>query len=95
MYLITEIAKLSEINVETIRYYERRELIGKPIKVNNKKLYSEDDLKRIEAIKKLQFVGFSLVEIKMFLDDKENNCLKLKELIEQKLKILNKYNEYF
>ena len=65
---IGKIAKLTEINVETIRFYQREKLIEVPKFVESKvRYYSAEHVEKIEFIKRAQKVGFSLNEIKEIL----------------------------
>lgn len=65
---IGEIAKKAMVNIQTIRYYERRNIL-KPaeIKESGYRLYSEDGVKTLRFIKHAQELGFSLDEIKELL----------------------------
>jgi Hg(II)-responsive transcriptional regulator len=59
-----EIAKRSGVNIETIRYYERRGLLPKPMRsVSGYRLFSTDDVRRVRFIKRAQELGFLLDEI--------------------------------
>ena len=62
-YKIGEIAKLAEVNIETIRFYERKELI-KPLErlESGYRIFSEDTVKRIRFIKSAKQLGFTLKE---------------------------------
>lgn len=65
---IGQLAKQGGVHVETIRYYERRGLIGKPPRtVSNYRTYTPDNLHRVKFIKHAQGLGFSLKEIKELL----------------------------
>jgi MerR family copper efflux transcriptional regulator len=65
---IGELAKQSNVHVETVRYYERRGLIPKPPRtVSNYRIYSSENLRRVKFIKQAQQLGFSLKEIKELL----------------------------
>ena len=56
------------VNVETLRYYERRGLIPRPQRtVSNYRIYSEATVRRIRFIKHAQDIGFTLAEIKELL----------------------------
>lgn len=59
-----EIAKRGGVNIETIRYYERRGLLPKPQRsASGYRLFSVDDARRVRFIKRAQELGFSLDEI--------------------------------
>lgn len=61
---IGQLAKQSEVNIETIRYYERRNLIPEPPRLSSGyRQYSPDYVTRIRFIKHAQKLGFSLTEI--------------------------------
>ncbi|RBW48043.1 hypothetical protein DS885_00065 [Psychromonas sp. B3M02] len=61
------LAKAANVGVEKIRYYQRKAIIEQPKKVNGFRHYSNEDIRVIRLVKKLQGVGFSLDEIKEFL----------------------------
>ena len=61
---IGQLAKKANVNLETIRYYERRGLIpGPPRNKSGHREYSLEAVKRTEFIKRCQALGFSLKEI--------------------------------
>ena len=63
-----EVATEAGVNIETLRYYERRGLVPKPPRsVSNYRLYSEDTVRRVCFVKRAQELGFSLKEIKELL----------------------------
>lgn len=65
---IGQLAKQTNVHVETLRYYERRGLISKPPRtVSNYRVYSPEILRRVKFIKQAQELGFSLEEIKRLL----------------------------
>lgn len=65
---IGKIAKASGVNIDTIRYYERRDLI-KPAQrsPSGYRLYSADSIRRVRFIKRAQGLGFTLTEIAQLL----------------------------
>jgi len=67
-FTISEVARQANVNIETLRYYERRGLIPKPHRtVSNYRIYSKENLQRVKFIKHAQTLGFSLSEIKRLL----------------------------
>lgn len=81
---IGQLAKISNINVETIRYYESLKLISKPkSKQNGYRIYTNDYVSRINYIKKAKELGFTLKEIREVL--KFDDCVDLYELTNRKL----------
>ena len=64
MLTIGKLAKKVNVNIETIRYYERRGLIPKPRRrESGYREYSDETTKRILFIKRAKDLGFSLNEI--------------------------------
>jgi len=60
-YTISKLAKGAGVNVETVRYYQRRGLIEEPTRVDNGfRAYDERHLQRLLFIKRVQELGFSL-----------------------------------
>lgn len=65
---IGDVAKLADVHIETLRYYERRGLVARPPRsMANYRLYSEDAVRRVRFIKHAQELGFSLKEIQELL----------------------------
>jgi hypothetical protein len=65
---IGEVARRARVHVETLRYYERRGLLVKPLRSqSNYRLYADDALRRVRFVKAAQALGFSLKEIKELL----------------------------
>jgi MerR family mercuric resistance operon transcriptional regulator len=64
-----QLAALSGVKLETIRYYEKRGILPVPARSrSNYRLYSEDSAKRLQFIKRAQQLGFTLEEIKELFD---------------------------
>ncbi len=64
-----ELARTAGVNVETLRFYERRGLLPKPGRtVSGHRRYGAETLERIQLIKRAQALGFSLPEIAALLD---------------------------
>ena len=62
---IGEMAERVGVNIQTIRFYERRELLRKPDRLpSGYRDYPENALRRVRFIKSTQEVGFTLKEIK-------------------------------
>jgi MerR family mercuric resistance operon transcriptional regulator len=66
---IAGLAKAGGVGVETVRYYQRRGLLGMPERSGGVGLgggirrYGEDDLRRLRFIRSAQTAGFTLDEI--------------------------------
>lgn len=67
---IGEAADRSGLTQRTLRYYEEKGLLKPPSRMDGGfRLYSGDDIERIERIKELKdLLGFSLAEIKEMLE---------------------------
>lgn len=66
---VGNLAKRAEVNVETIRYYERLGLLPSPPRTEaGYRLFSEDAVLRLQFIQRAQDLGFSLKEIRNLLD---------------------------
>lgn len=66
---IGEVARRSGISIETIRYYEREELLQEPERrPSGYRLYDEATLERLEYIRRAKELGFTLSEIRELLE---------------------------
>ncbi|MBW2148695.1 MAG: MerR family transcriptional regulator [Deltaproteobacteria bacterium] len=66
--LISALARKAGVNVETIRYYERRGLLSRPPRpAEGYRRYPPEALNRLRFIKSAQGLGFTLKEIKELL----------------------------
>lgn len=89
MYKVNEVAKMSGTSVRTLHYYDQINLL-KPTTVTpaGYRLYSDDDLERLQQILFFKEIGFSLQDIKRILDspgfDRKKALLAHKELLLQK-----------
>lgn len=87
---IGQLAKEAKVNVETVRYYERRGLIPKPPrKDSGYRQYPPEAVSRIQFIKHAQELGFSLKEIAELLSlrvDPNTTCGDVKRRAESKIK---------
>jgi DNA-binding transcriptional MerR regulator len=67
---IGEAAERAKLTQRTLRYYEEKGLLAPPTRMEGGfRLYSPEDMERIERIRQLkELLGFSLAEIKEMLD---------------------------
>ncbi len=66
---ISHLAQLGGVNLETIRYYERRGLLAKPPRTEaGYRQFSPDAAQRLRFIKRAQELGFTLDEVGELLD---------------------------
>lgn len=83
---IGKIAKELDINIETIRFYERRGLIQQPLKPNvGYRHYPDETISRVRFIKRTQQLGFTLEEIANFLGLNDRPCIQIQDSVEHKL----------
>jgi len=84
-----QLAKTTQVNIETIRYYERRGLIPKaPRRQSGYRQFSQNDVRRIRFIKHAKTLGFTLDEVAELLALKcepEATCGDITEKIDTKL----------
>jgi DNA-binding transcriptional MerR regulator len=65
---VGEVAERAGVNVETLRYYERRGLLPEPERLpSGHRRYGEETVRFLRAIKEAQSVGFTLAEIGEYL----------------------------
>ncbi|MFN0162786.1 MAG: MerR family transcriptional regulator [Burkholderiales bacterium] len=61
-------AEAAQVNVETLRYYERLGLLPRPPRASNGyRQYDDNVLRRLRFIRRAQALGFSLAEVKELL----------------------------
>lgn len=86
MFTIGQLAKAAEVNVETVRYYERQGLIKQPAKpVQGYRGYPQDALLRLMFIRRAQGLGFTLNEIASLISLSAGHCSDIQLLAEKKL----------
>jgi MerR family copper efflux transcriptional regulator len=62
---ISQAARLADIGVETVRFYERQGLLREPDRTGSGyRQYNEADVRRLSFIRRAKALGFSLREIK-------------------------------
>lgn len=68
-YAIGEMSKRTGVNIETVRYYERINIMPKPDRTaGGNRQYNHDQLKRLSFIKTSRELGFSIDEIRELLE---------------------------
>lgn len=60
---ISGLAQAGGVGVETVRYYQRRGLLGVPDRAGGIRRYDEADARRLRFIRSAQGAGFTLEEI--------------------------------
>ena len=88
---IGKLAEQAGVNVETIRYYQRRGLLDEPKKpLGGYRRYPSDTAKRVRFIKRAQALGFTLEEVAGLLRlDAAGACAETRELAAHKLVLID------
>lgn len=89
------LAKAADVNIETIRYYQRIKLITEPNKpLSGFRRYPTETLKRIKFIKRAQQLGFKLKEVAELLmlgeGSPKNQCADVRQRAELKRDTIDK-----
>lgn len=87
-YRIGEISKLYNIGPDSIRYYEEKGLLSPKRKANGYRVYSLEDIWRLNVIKDLRKLNFSVKQIKAYLEDRNINTTI--ELMEKEIDLIEK-----
>ena len=83
---IGELARSVDVNVETIRYYQRIGLLELPEKpYGGMRSYNDQDLQRLRFIRRAQQLGFSLEDIRELLELSSSDCERVEKLAAEKL----------
>lgn len=87
---IGALARAAGVNVETIRYYQRRGLLKEPEKpLGGIRRYSMDSVGRVRFIKRAQALGFTLEEIASLLKLEDGrHCAETRDLAARKLALI-------
>ena len=95
MIKIGDFARLSQVSVVTLRYYDEMELL-RPIRVDaftGYRFYSADQLPRLNRILALKDLGFSLEQIKLMLADGLSSEQLRKMLVMQRSDVEKRLSE--
>ncbi len=65
---IGSLAAAGGVGVETIRFYQRKNLLAEPTRESGIRRYGSEDLRRLKFIRQAQAAGFTLEEIRELLD---------------------------
>lgn len=89
MLKIGAVSKLSGIGIETLRFYEKADLLDRPARtLSGYRVYGEEVLARLAFIRRAQSLGFTLVEIKRIIDDTRNGdspCGEVREIVQKRV----------
>jgi MerR family transcriptional regulator/heat shock protein HspR len=71
-YMISAVAEMYEIHPQTLRLYEREGLLAPSRSEGNTRLYTEDDIERLEVILQLtRELGVNLAGVEIILNMRE------------------------
>lgn len=88
-YMISAVAELYKIHPQTLRLYEREGLLKPSRSEGNTRLYTEEDLERLEVILELtREMGVNLAGVEIILNMREKMAAMQKQ-IEEFVKTLN------
>ncbi|MDX8409606.1 MAG: heavy metal-responsive transcriptional regulator [Mariprofundales bacterium] len=93
---IGELAKLAQVSVDTVRFYERRGLIPQPVRsYSGYRQYALGDAKRLQFIVHAKALGFTLEEIKQLLALRAggSDCAAVKRVAEEKANAITAHVE--
>lgn len=87
---IAGLAAAAGVNVETVRYYQRRGLIPEPPRpLGSVRRYLLADAEQLRFIKRAQAMGFTLAEIEKLLKLRvRRSCRATRELAVKKLRLV-------
>ena len=86
---IGRLAEKAAVNIDTIRYYERQNLLPVPERSpSGYRQYGQSDLERLRFIRRSKELGFSLAEIRDLLSltsERESDMRGVKQKAEERL----------
>ena len=90
MYRIGELAKLANVTPDTIRYYEKQQMIDHEVRTEGGfRLYTDNDLQRLRFIRYARQLGFTLDSIRELLSIRINpehhTCQESKSIVQARL----------
>ncbi|WP_037500966.1 MerR family transcriptional regulator [Sphingomonas jaspsi] len=85
------LAKAVGVNVETVRYYQRRGLLPEPPRVGGEvRRYGAEDVRRLKFIRSAQTAGFTLSEIGELIElDRSDDRARVREMAADRVAALD------
>ena len=87
--LISDVARRAGVNIQTLRFYERRGLLAAPPRsASGYRRYPEDSVRVVQFIRRAQELGFSLREVQELMALRERrqvSCREVRAAAEAKL----------
>jgi MerR family mercuric resistance operon transcriptional regulator len=88
---IAKLAAAGGVGVETIRFYQRKDLLEMPTRETGIRRYGAEDVRRLRFIKQAQAAGFTLEEIRELLSlDSSEDRQRARELATTRVAALDK-----
>lgn len=88
-FTIGEIARRAEVGIDTVRYYERNDLLPTPERsASGYRQYDETDVQRLSFIRRAKDLGFTLAQIRELLalsTDRERGVRGIKARAKERL----------
>jgi MerR family mercuric resistance operon transcriptional regulator len=87
-FAIGELSRLTGVNIETIRYYERMELLPRPPRTQSgRRAFGPDGVRTLAFIKRARELGFCLEDIRALLSFRgaEHGCKDVKAIASRHL----------
>lgn len=92
MYTIGKLSKYTGVAVRTLDYYDEIDLVNPSAKTDGgHRLYSDEDVMRLERVLALKYMGFSLEQIKDIFAKATSTW---KQSIQQQLDLVKKEQEH-
>ena len=90
MYRIGELARLANVTPDTIRYYEKQQMIDHEVRTEGGfRLYTDHDLQRLRFIRYARQLGFTLDSMRELLsiriDPEHHTCQESKSIVQARL----------
>jgi MerR family copper efflux transcriptional regulator len=84
---IGQLAKRAGVAIDTVRYYERNDLLSPASRLESGyRRYGDAELKRLRFIRRAKALGFTLEDVRTLLSlSEERNVAKIKRAAEAKL----------
>lgn len=93
-YTTGEIAKAGKVSVKTIQFYDKKNLLNPSSRTENgRRLYNDQDLKKLKLILLLKSMGLTLDSIRQILVKSNSSKILTLLLDEQEKKLKNELNE--
>lgn len=88
-YSIQQVSELLHMPKDTLRYYDKLELVSPSRGENRYRYYTEQDILDLQYIETMKYADFTLAEIRQFFNYKrslasEDDCLNIERLFEDK-----------